>query len=894
MAGKGSHFGRAEVVSLAEAEALYRAGKAGLLSQIEPSRSTQPDEIPRLEIVKAMAEFDAGHVRASLERLESLALSEEHDTGTRFQANLALFLRASDFEAPGRMVSYLSHLRQSASRIGSPKSLGSLHLAVARLEGVRAAFRQSRHHMQLARRLIEISEDPVLMCTLDLVESSLECVSGNLVRSRSLATQCYGRARQLGFSKYILSSQSNLAVCFLYGGRSERARTLLTRVIDTTAELTYVRFGATDTLAQVELYEGSLSKAARALDACQNVLAQDSLPSRSWYDLAHQITRCAYHELVQDWETVLAIVDDAAPEAARREYRGVHTALLCARARACAQIGDHEAAEQILEQALRACPRSAVDPLIVLEASRALCATLRGDRQAGTTHFERARAGAQAIGHRFHERWIERLHDGVAGDQTVAVPRPPVNLTDAALMLTDVATVLGAGHAVDLMAHRVVSLLQSTPLRARTTVESAGNCDYLPNPAAHWEIDANGGALIRIRGSDRRIDIRIAAIRSIEEYSLVKSIGDLVQAAASRAIEAEQDPGDDNLWPVSGITTPDENFVFRSPRMIELLKVAYRLASTDLPVLIIGETGTGKDVLARLMHEQSRVRKGPFVPFNCATVPRDLVESQLFGYKRGAFTGAAESFGGLIRSADGGTLFLDEIGDLDPASQPKLLRFLESGEIQPLGESRPLRVTARLIAATNANLNASVRDGRFRQDLLYRIAGAVLMLPPLRERKDEIPALASYFLARYAAECGRSGVRLADDFVAALLLYDWPGNIRELANEVRRAVALADDGAVLTARDLAPEVARGWESRAATVPVTAVPAGPTITLRLDQTLSQAVEELEEKFIAHALRTTGGRVREAAQLLGLSRKGLFLKRRRRGLVNRSAEAIADGP
>lgn len=857
------------------------------------SKDLSIDARINLLIVQGMAAFDAGDVSKSIQSLRQATVHAEENKTQVFRARIALFSRLSQYEEPRSTVKLLSEVRQAAHAEGTAFSLGSLHLVVARLEAIRGLSVSARRHLQLSSRLLAAAPVAVQSAILQL-DAGLELYAGNLRRARKSAVEGVELAKSHGLLPIYAGCLTNLGSILTAVGKTERAVRLLHQAVSCCTELPVIKFSALDTLMQAALFERELAKASDYEAAAAENRQNHSLPSRSWYDLAHQITRCAYHELVQDWETVLAIVDDAAPEAARREYRGVHTALLCARARACAQIGDHEAAEQILEQALRACPRSAVDPLIVLEASRALCATLRGDRQAGTTHFERARAGAQAIGHRFHERWIERLHDGVAGDQTVAVPRPPVNLTDAALMLTDVATVLGAGHAVDLMAHRVVSLLQSTPLRARTTVESAGNCDYLPNPAAHWEIDANGGALIRIRGSDRRIDIRIAAIRSIEEYSLVKSIGDLVQAAASRAIEAEQDPGDDNLWPVSGITTPDENFVFRSPRMIELLKVAYRLASTDLPVLIIGETGTGKDVLARLMHEQSRVRKGPFVPFNCATVPRDLVESQLFGYKRGAFTGAAESFGGLIRSADGGTLFLDEIGDLDPASQPKLLRFLESGEIQPLGESRPLRVTARLIAATNANLNASVRDGRFRQDLLYRIAGAVLMLPPLRERKDEIPALASYFLARYAAECGRSGVRLADDFVAALLLYDWPGNIRELANEVRRAVALADDGAVLTARDLAPEVARGWESRAATVPVAAAPAGPTITLRLDQTLSQAVEELEEKFIAHALRTTGGRVREAAQLLGLSRKGLFLKRRRRGLVNRSAEAIADGP
>jgi DNA-binding NtrC family response regulator len=297
--------------------------------------------------------------------------------------------------------------------------------------------------------------------------------------------------------------------------------------------------------------------------------------------------------------------------------------------------------------------------------------------------------------------------------------------------------------------------------------------------------------------------------------------------------------------------------------------------------LITGETGTGKEILARIIHEASRVRRGPFVPFNCAATPRDLVESQLFGHRRGAFTGATDAFPGIIRSAEHGTLFLDEIGDLDHSVQPKLLRFLESGEIHTVGEPRPHRVTVRVIAATNTDIAREIQAGGFRRDLFYRIGATALSLPPLRERKDEIPALAALFLARYAYEVGRTGLRLGDDFIAALLLYDWPGNIRELANEVRRVVAMADDGETLGCARLAPDILQRWNERPMQAAVSG--AGPLVHIRLDQTLARAVRELEEQFIDHALAATAGRVTEAAGILGLSRKGLFLKRRRRGMV-----------
>jgi DNA-binding NtrC family response regulator len=197
-----------------------------------------------------------------------------------------------------------------------------------------------------------------------------------------------------------------------------------------------------------------------------------------------------------------------------------------------------------------------------------------------------------------------------------------------------------------------------------------------------------------------------------------------------------------------------------------------------------------------------------------------------------------------------------------------------------VGESRPQRVSVRIVAATNANLDEMADRGLFRRDLLYRLGVARIALPPLRERKDEIPALAALFAARYGRECQRTGVRLSDEAIAALLLYDWPGNIRQLANEIRRVIAMASDGQTLTAMDLAPEITKQWVNRSTSVPE---PSAPAIQIRLDQSLSAARAELEQRFIEHALNSVGGRVTDAAEVLGLSRKGLFLKRRRSGLI-----------
>ena len=637
---------------------------------------------------------------------------------------------------------------------------------------------------------------------------------------------------------------------------------------------------ASDTLAQIELHENQFAVCARLLDNCAQLIALEKVPVRSWYDFSNQVTRCLYRERLSNWSDVIEAVDSIDPELLRRQYKVLRISAACAKARALAQLGKHHAAEAALATAVRTCPRGAVDPLIVLEASKAVCASLRGDLTNGAVHFDRALAACRAIGHRFHEAWITRARADIvrATRETVAVAAPRLDTTETALLLGDVATVLGAGHSIDLLAHRMAALLQATPMGSRVEVQSESGHEYSPEPAATWEADADGAVRIQLRGSDRLVSIVVRDVRALDEISLLKSVADIIQVGVSRTRDTDAEDDDQTLWPRAAAQDGDDA-IFRSPRMAELVKVAVRLASSNLPILISGETGTGKDVFARLIHANSQVRRGPLVPFNCSAVPRELVESQLFGHRRGAFTGAVEAVAGVVRDAERGTLFLDEIGDLDLAVQPKLLRFLENAEVQPVGESRAQKVTVRVIAATNADIDEMVAQGRFRRDLFYRIGVARLALPPLRERKDEIPALATLFLNRYAQECQRTGLRLGDDLIAALLLYDWPGNIRQLANEIRRIVAMAHNGDTLTSRDLAANITKNWDAR--------LPAahadGDAVSIRLDQTLSQAVEALERAFIERALQSAGGRVAEAAQLLGLSRKGLFLKRRRQGLV-----------
>jgi hydrogenase-4 transcriptional activator len=316
-------------------------------------------------------------------------------------------------------------------------------------------------------------------------------------------------------------------------------------------------------------------------------------------------------------------------------------------------------------------------------------------------------------------------------------------------------------------------------------------------------------------------------------------------------------------------------FIHSSPAMTRLVEEVHKIRSSDVTVLVTGESGTGKELVARAIHALSSRRSKVFMPFNCTAVPKELSEGYLFGYRRGAFTGAVADSPGMIRSAAGGTLFLDEIGDLPLDVQPKLLRFLQEGEIQPLGEQRPAKVDVRIIAATNTDLEEMVAQGKFREDLYYRLNVIRLRVPPLRERRSEIPTIVNYYVNHYSAKFGRREIEITPQAIDLLMVCDWPGNVRQLCNEIQRIVARAEDGAVLTPDQLSPELRRisaPATPQAAITPLNALSPTPGQNV----TLADAIDELERRMISEALRKHGGNISRAARELGLTRRGLYLK------------------
>jgi DNA-binding NtrC family response regulator len=311
-------------------------------------------------------------------------------------------------------------------------------------------------------------------------------------------------------------------------------------------------------------------------------------------------------------------------------------------------------------------------------------------------------------------------------------------------------------------------------------------------------------------------------------------------------------------------------FVCSSAAMQRVTEQIQRLQGNDLTVLITGESGTGKDLVARAIHAGSPRRGAMFLPYNCTSATRELADSQLFGHRRGSFTGAVADQPGVLRTAVGGTLFLDEVGDLPIDVQPKLLRFLEQGEVLPVGETRPTRVDVRVVAATNADLEQRVADGKFREDLFYRLSVIRIHVPPLRDRREEIPHLSTFFLREASERLGKPNLRLSADTLDLFDAFGWPGNVRQLRNEVQRAVAMAT-GPLITP-DLLSSVFGGSGAADAN------PRNRSRTL----TLSEAVNRLERDMIENALERSAGNISQTARALGLTRRGLYLKLDRLGI------------
>ncbi|MDR4307875.1 sigma-54-dependent Fis family transcriptional regulator [Chelatococcus sambhunathii] len=445
---------------------------------------------------------------------------------------------------------------------------------------------------------------------------------------------------------------------------------------------------------------------------------------------------------------------------------------------------------------------------------------------------------------------------------------------------------------------------------ARTAEDGAGAIDALTTPGAAYDLvfldltmpGMDGLAVLArmrelglstpviVETANGSIDAVVQAMRAGAVDFVVKPVGpERLQVSIRNALKTDALAGEvRRMSRRAAGTLTFRDLPTRSREMAEILRLAERAAGSGIPVLIEGESGVGKELLARAIAGSSERRGKPFVAVNCGALPANLVESILFGHEKGAFTGATERRLGKFAEAHGGTLFLDEIGELPADAQVKLLRAVQEGEIDPVGAKRPQKVDIRLISATNRDLVAQVRDGRFREDLFYRLSVFPLRLPALRDRRSDIGDLARRFLARFAAEVERPITGLAPETLALLDRYDWPGNVRELENAVFRAVVLSD-GPDLAPADF-PQVcaalgeapapaarARELEPSGETVRHTFIATereGPALALTEPTGALRTLESLEADVIRHAIRHLDGQMTEVARRLGIGRSTLY--------------------
>ena len=804
----------------------------------------------------------------------------------------------------------LGSAKRDIFNLGDPLMTAALHFFVAQLETKRGLFDAAWHHIRAGRSVLGGQEN-LWLEGMAAIDASCVCyLTSNFDDALSEARAALEKAQSSGHALTRRASLANLGHLYLALGDYRSAEQCLRDSLKMSSQGSASETAILDGLAQIRLVNHELGECHVLLDSITS--GPEKPGHQGLYDwLWSSVTRT--HLLLREqrggeaWTAAgraLSLISDESD-------RTLSAQLRLLKAEAAAMLGKLDEAAALIYRASSGHDEPSVELLAEIARATGVAVARSGDPSAASVHFDRAARILATVGNLCArslvlQSWTDAIGRPLpAGPAQTAVAGPDagaggpgavpghaemtsapelVPVAGSAAVVEGAAALLDFAGYPELLGYELLALMRETGCAAETVLVAGA--------PARREVLAHSGceperaaALAAARRApfrlalgtwhSRSIDLVATPATSVASRATLIAIEKIVRSALwmhkARRDERERAA----LWPIDA-AGEDGQGVFAGEGMSAVLADARRIAPTNIPVLVTGETGTGKEVVARLIHRASTRADKPFVPVNCVAVPRDILDSQLFGYRRGAFTGATADSPGIIRAAAGGSLFLDEIGEIGPDVQPKLLRFLESGEIHPLGEPRPTRADVRIIASTNANLERLVAEGRFREDLFYRLNVVRLRLPPLRERREEIPSFVEHFLRLYGEEFHKGHLRVADETMEYLLLYGWPGNVRELANEMRRLVAMAEAGAVLMPEHLRGEITAGRR----TIPVAERrPASTEVVVRLDQPLSATFEHVERAAISYALKMSGGRLDRAARMLRVSRKGLYLKRQR---------------
>jgi DNA-binding NtrC family response regulator len=853
------------------AESLVRTGRiesANLLARQVLDRSELSRGHARCEMILGTIARDLGHIDDAIQLLQRSIHSakEQGDLAQAARSALALFRIISERQPPEVVGPLLADVRRLTTRAADPQLTALLHESVARQEAQVGNLEQARRHLKIAYSLLERHPNTWLQQLCDINAFCIEFSNSDLY----LAEEHLNRAKRLGVISGTLESTvlNNLGHLYLETGKFGKAERLLIGLAD--SKIDEVRKSALDGLARLFIATNRLEECEQSLNtlmALQDGGVSDlPFPARS-----SLITRIRLLLHQRKWSSATSVADVAIGEARKLgDGKTLCTALML-RALALINEGRSDEASSCIVQANELGAWRLREHIGMFWQ---VCAQIqRSSPDLQKNSHERARR-------------IWREQGNVSADKASYPPayasaisgRPQSN--DASDLTASLASSLASAFDLSYNAFLLGNELAS----------AIRFCDCSPQATVAKSRASHPDSSCVLPLGQHKGDELVLSCPIPEEPAKAILLGNILRIgraalALERAREEERNRA--ALWPADPMESQG-GAIYLAEEMQGILNIARRIAPTTVPVLITGETGTGKEVLARTIHACSTRAQSTFLPFNCTSTPKDMLDSQLFGHRRGAFTGAIDNFQGVVRAATGGTLFLDEIGDTSLEVQPKLLRFLESNEIHPVGEAQPSRVDVRLIVATNADLDSLVSQGRFREDLFYRLSIVRLHLPPLRERRVEIPTLANHYLQKFAQEYGKGDLRLAEDTMEYLVLYRWPGNTRQLANEMRRLAALAESGAVMMPEHLSAEIAASRR----TIPASERVLDPTeVVVRLDQPMAAAVRHVEQTMMQYALKKCGGRIEETAAMLGVSRKGLYLKRQRFGIDPPQASVAA---
>lgn len=842
------------------------------------SRGLLPALRSDCHLTLALLDLDAGRTDQGVEHLRAaLDLARQCKDWRRFcWAQLRLMMATCSTVDPQTSAQWISATRREVLRLGDGHVLIALHICVGELAIRHGALKTATRHALLALTLLESFPNSWLTAWARNNLIALSLIHCDIPTGLEHAVAGLAAAEASGGLMARRACLGNIGNLYILSGAWDQARQYLEQGLGDKSTGGEFSHAIVESIARMHLAQGDTSEAKACLDQIDSGVSS----ARDATLYAHRHSKLTRSRLLIR-ENALDQALEHSQEALRlAEVSGDRLLRLMS---TLAQVEILSRQERwgeliiLLDSLSASLPQ--MPPELLANYERVLGWSLRTAPTMAAAHFSRARRALTALGHRPGLLDLERNLGDISPTIGTDAPVGGDKVAQARVVQDVLALLLHVGRP-ELLAADVVEVLASTGCVARATAIARGDDGHVENLAAHAAPIGDRPATtlpsrtyLMGRARNRSVEVTCEPLHTVEAVATVNAVAsllDVVRDLDAARTEREERLG---LWPADELPDADDDALITGA-MRDVMRLARKVAPTNASVLITGESGTGKEIVARALHRFSNRAHAPFVPFNCNAVPKDLLESHLFGYRRGAFTGAERDHPGAVRTAKEGTLFLDEIGELGLELQPKLLRFLESGEIHPLGESEPIRVATRIVAATNANLDTLVQEGRFRTDLFYRLRVVPLWVPPLRERRDEVPFLARHFVTKAAAEYGKGHLQLSDETIELLVLYSWPGNVRQLNNELRRVVALADNDSTLTAEALSPEIRRGR-------PGVGIDDG-AMTISLHETLATALGRVEREMITSALKTHQGRLDEAARALGISRKGLYLKRLRLGL------------